>query len=391
LKTKDRKFFRYLLLTYHDDNWVFSLPVLEDGSVVDSLDALTEYCKKWMVCSLLWKTLILSSKKLCDRHGVPHNTLALEICPKTLSDKRLLRLHVHLVVDWDGFRKSMYDINSLCLLGKPPAQTQGTAPQEERSRNNSSAPMHYYLQMAKPGQIAVSTNHVMFHDFSVNPRWVTKWLQLGKIKWDTAEKHYVYCTANCSGNLKNLTCFTNKMKEFSMVERKQHIQSVLLSEQKPFQTDPEMDSKVAAFLAQFQAPRSRCSFLVLTGKSRTGKTRFAKWLFGDEKNCHVTNCAAATEPDLRHFDWMTHKSILCDECKPMTVIRQKQLFQGPPDEVLLATSATNIESYSVFVSGIAITICSNDWRVLVGKLELEEDQDWLGANSIVCDITHDLY
>ena len=75
----------------------------------------------------------------------------------------------------------------------------------------------------------------------------------------------------------------------------------------------------------------------------------------------------------------------------MTVIRQKQLFQGPPDEVLLATSGTNIESYSVFVSGIAIIICSNDWRALVVEMKLQEDKDWLKVNSIVCDIDQDLY
>ena len=107
--------------------------------------------------------------------------------------------------------------------------------------------------------------------------------------------------------------------------------------------------------------------------------------------CSGVKSIAATEPDLRHFDWLTHKSILCDECKPQTVIRQKQLFQGPPDEVLLATSATNIESYSVFVSGVAIIICSNDWRILVSSMELEEDRAWLEDNSTICDISYKLY
>jgi hypothetical protein len=74
----------------------------------------------------------------------------------------------------------------------------------------------------------------MFRDCSVNPRWVTKWLQLGKIKWETAEKHYVYCAGNCLGNLKNLQCFRSKMKEYSLLERKTHIQAALRQEMTPF-------------------------------------------------------------------------------------------------------------------------------------------------------------
>jgi len=159
----------------------------------------------------------------------------------------------------------------------------------------------------------------------------------------------------------------------------------------PFRTWPGLDERFALFKEQVTKPRSRCKFLVLSGRSCIGKTRCAKWLFGDEHNCYVTNCAAAEEPDLRKFDWLKHKSILCDECKPQTVIRQKQLFQGPPDDVLLGTSATNIEAYSVFVSGVAFIICSNDWRVLVRSMKLEEDRAWLDDNSIVCVIDRPLY
>ena len=126
------------------------------------------------------KTLSHSVKMLVDTHSVVYNTLAIEICPMTLEKDGLLRPHAHLVLDWDGRKKSMYEVKSLMVLGLEPASVEGAAPQEETKRRQSAAPMHYYLQMDKPGQISVTTNCVMFRDFSVNPRWVTKWLQLGK-------------------------------------------------------------------------------------------------------------------------------------------------------------------------------------------------------------------
>jgi hypothetical protein len=297
------------------------------------------------------KTASYSAKLLVDCHNVVYNTLALEICPMTLEKDGLLRLHVHLVLDWDGSKKSMYEMKSLTLLGLEPASVEGTTRGEETRRRPSAAPMHSYLQLDKPGQLFVTMNCIMFRDFSVNPRWVTKWLLLGKSKWETAEKHYVYCAGNCFGNLRNLQCFRSKMLDYSLLERKTRIQAVLRQEMRLFRTWPVLDERFALFKEQFTKPLSRCKFLVLSGRSCTGKTRWAKWLFGDEHNCYVTNGDGAEEPDLRKVDCLKQKSIFIDECQPQTVIRQKQLFQGPPDEVLLATSATNIESYSVFVSG----------------------------------------
>ena len=128
------------------------------------------------------KTASHSAKLLVDFHNVVYNTLALDICPMTLEKDGLLRLHVHLVLDWDGSKKSMYEMKSLTLLGLEPASVEGTTRGEETRRRQSAAPMHYYMQMDKPGKICVTTSCIMFRDLCVNPRWVTKWLQLGTTK-----------------------------------------------------------------------------------------------------------------------------------------------------------------------------------------------------------------
>ena len=75
--------------------------------------------------------------------------------------------------------------------------------------------------------------------------------------------------------------------------------------------------------------------MVLVGSSCTGKTVWAKWIFGDEQNVLEVNCACSPEPDLREFRPLKHKGILFDEASCQMVLQQKLLFQAPPMPVRL--------------------------------------------------------
>ena len=65
------------------------------------------------------------------------------------------------------------------------------------------------------------------------------------------------------------------------------------------------------------------------------------------------------------------------------VLQQKKLFQSPNADVQLGCSTTNCHAYSVFVSGVALIIATNDWAALVAQLPRSDDRDWLAANSFV--------
>ena len=56
----------------------------------------------------------------------------------------------------------------------------------------------------------------------------------------------------------------------------EQIRYVLRDELKPFRSFSVVDS----FLGQFNEIRSRYSFMVIEGKSKTGKTVFTKWMTG---------------------------------------------------------------------------------------------------------------
>jgi hypothetical protein len=140
------------------------------------------------------------------------------------------------------------------------------------------------------------------------------------------------------------------------------------------------------FLAQLLVIRSRYTFLVLVGASCTGKTVWAKWIFGDTELVLEVNCASCPEPDLREFRPLKHKGILFDEASCQMVLQQKLLFQAPPMPVRLGCSTTNCHAYDVFISGAGLMIASNTWKADLAALKRDEDRQWLVDNSIVVDV-----
>ena len=152
-----------------------------------------------------------------------------------------------------------------------------------------------------------------------------------------------------------------------------------------------MDLPAAApFLDQFAELRARYRFLVLWGRSGTGKTSWARHVTGDSQQVLEVNCAATPEPDLRGYKRHLHKRIVCDEASPRMVLAQKKLFQSPPCMVQLGASSTNCHAYEAFVSGTGFIACSNTW---VGQLELlsPADQEWIGSNSIAVHVDEELW
>ena len=132
--------------------------------------------------------------------------------------------------------------------------------------------------------------------------------------------------------------------------------------------------------------RSRYKFLVLCGKSGTGKTWFSKYSTGDPAECLGVNCANCPEPDLRAFDPLRHKAVLFDEASPAMVIAPKTHSQYPSVEVSLGMSTTNCHAYNIFVSGGKLVIRSNTWMEDVPRMDKEADREWLSVNSFVASV-----
>ena len=75
---------------------------------------------------------------------------------------------------------------------------------------------------------------------------------------------------------------------------------------------------------QYDEVKDRYKFLVLDGKSRAGKNRFAASRVLPENILNV-DCSSATEPDLRGFDAAQHRVVLLKEASPQCVLRVNKL------------------------------------------------------------------
>ena len=158
-------------------------------------------------------------------------------------------------------------------------------------------------------------------------------------------------------------------------------------QQRPFKPQPG----IARWLAQYVMPyRERYSFLVLVGRSKTGKTCLGRQLCCQPHETLELNCATGAEPDLRAFDRELHKAILFDEATPKMVLQQKKLFQAAPAWIQLASSTTNCLGYSVMAAAVPLIIASNTWKELCVELSAA-DLEWIQSNQILVEINDVVY
>jgi len=141
----------------------------------------------------------------------------------------------------------------------------------------------------------------------------------------------------------------------------------------------EIDGDKGWMAEQRDPKRQRQRTLVLEGRSGTGKTEFAKSLYGFRNTLEV-NCASGGEVNLKELDLEKHKAVLLDEATPEMVLQQRKLFQCPAAWISLGNSTTNCHAYDVCLYRIPIIICSNNWSYKLNKLT-PVDAAWIQENT----------
>ena len=82
--------------------------------------------------------------------------------------------------------------------------------------------------------------------------------------------------------------------------------------------------------------------------------------------------------------------MLFDDIEAEQVAAQRKLFQAQATPVQLACSATNCDSYEVFVWRKKLVLASNNWHSSLGMLPAE-DRAWIQANCIVLDVHEQMW
>jgi hypothetical protein len=178
---------RFGLFTYHDEKWILQRPSLEGCSI----DVVVAACKTDRQVLTSWSRLQKEVGIFCSTHGNPKFGSSFEICTSTWKEKQELKLHYHVCfkfADRMHFRTS----KSLELDGVIPVHVQQPPRDCVGPRAANVNPMLYYLEMPKIGKVLHQTTVYAFTDYSVNPRWITGWLQGMKIRPEDAAKVILY-------------------------------------------------------------------------------------------------------------------------------------------------------------------------------------------------------
>ena len=352
-----------------------------------------EWCKNNKKIRQVWSSICKGAVRIRIQQ-VTHMTVSLEICTDTWKNKDHLRLHCHIVVD---FKESM-DRGSqfLYLNGIPPSSVQmdwngmhnehGFKGKRQRKQKDSGS-CHYYGQIAKRGKLWSTTDKEAFKTFHVNPLWVRGLVESDKMSIDDAKHDMAKTCVDVRRNIENLEDVVQYRSQAATAQYIMAIQTRLADLRKPMQEPHEIEE----WRAQYDKLEERYRMLVLHGRSKTGKTMWARTAFGPQKYCYEVNCSSGQEPDMRNFDFWFHKFIMLDEAKPEQILRNKKFVQAQPLECVLGTSNTNCHRYLKICHRVPIIICCNDWEPLFLALKTDADREWLTANCVVRKIDNDLY
>ena len=310
---------------------------------------------------------------LREQHPVVMDAWAVEVCSRSWERERVVRLHVHLCVTFRG-RQRIQPHATLRLFDTEPWTTPHWGLAAGTRRRSGEAGIYYCLAPKCSG-VCREGSHELFTDVMVHPGWVFSLAQSGKLEFECARAQLARLPASIAKNLENLEKWQRERRQAAVADFLAQRNAVLAQAARPFKRFAQVD----LFLGQFQEARDRYRFLVLDGKSRLGKTQFARSLAGADKTLEL-NCAGSAQPDLRPYDPLQHNTLLWDEAAPSLVLQHKKLFQATTALVQVQTSNTNCHAFSICVAGKMFVVSANDWCEKLARLPFA-DHEWLTSNS----------
>lgn len=125
--------------------------------------------------------------------------------------------------------------------------------------------------------------------------------------------------------------------------------------------------------------------LLLQGRTQSGKTRKAISIFGHARTL-VVNCQGLGVhlPSLKEYSAVKHSCIVFDEVSSQQVLANKLVFQAGVDAVTLGQSACNAHAYQLWLFGVPMILCSNDFQMRSREKSVmsAEDEEYLASNVI---------
>ena len=292
------------------------------------------------------------------------------------------RAHMHCYFSWHGTHRIDHrTLDAWCY--------KGVRPRVDVNRENRGPSYwlkavqhgHFYVLVHKIGTLFSAGNYQPWQGIWVpEAQWVVSlWRQE---KLDHAQ-YFKLSTRLKDGHDRrkaNFDCVLASENALAQESEKAQARELVRSMQKPFKNFPE---KVLEWMRSHEAVSDRYDLLVLYGRSRTGKTRWARnmcsQMFSEDATL-VIDCQHAEHPNLRAYKRSKHKAIIMDEISgPDFVVGNKKLLQAHMDGAELGQSPTQHFAYDVLVWRTPIIVTTNHWDY---TSLCNADVDWLEANCV---------
>ena len=255
----------------------------------------------------------------------------------------------------------------------------------QRSADRARSRLHYYIMAPKCGSVFEETNFRRGHDYQVHSDSIMNLWRLRKLESEKARDELVLCrVSGVERCLREIEVLEREAARRDL--RKEWLRINLEMPKCPFKVIPEVQEWMQGLQDKLYKV-GRFPFLVLTGPSQVGKTRYAQALYGVEASLLIS-CQNVTVPNLRAYDRQRHKAIIYDEGSSKMVVQNKAVFQSNQDTIGLGQSACNQHYYEVLLYGTAQIICCNDW---LNDITEDSDKEWLASNSKVVEVWEKLY
>ena len=362
------------LLTWIGEFGLAAQPLPDEVNLGD-FKAVEEYVRGLEWVQSLWEHFGGVFAQWSRVHSFAAWAISAEICTRTLTRDRTLRVHFHgwflmhflpgvpMTVGHFAYMDSIPHLSSFISVNS-------------RAQNARYAGC-FYVMCPKLGSVFQHATKEMFVDYMVSAGWVTQMLSSRKISLEAAQDLYVACVGYVDMNLKAIEIIRQHRMRTLIDEQRIKVELEIRRNQRPFKVLPQVEE----WKEQYNILRDRYKFLILDGPSRTGKSRYAGSMAGDPARFLNIDCSSATEPDMRDFRRGQHDVVCWDEGNPEMVLRVKKLAQASVDEVRLGQSATNMMSYRIWFHRTKLIICSNIWSAKLEQLR-SADKEWLLANSV---------
>lgn len=323
----------------------------------------------------LWTRFVEWVKDRCKKFRAKFWSCTME---KSIHADEIGRVHFHAYWSWTGERGVDHkNTDEWCFDGVRPRVDVNSEQRGPFEWRRACQHGHFYVQVKKLGTLESATNYPPWEaDWIPEPWWATALWKKHKLSHDDYLRLSVKLRDQHDRRKACVDAVVAAESALAFADEQTAARAAIAKRSLPFKPLPP---QMERFRMQYGEINDRYKLLVLWGPSRTGKSRWARSLYGDRWTL-VVDIQHADHPDLRAYKRGVHLCLLLDEMSsPKFIVQNKKLLQAHVDGAKLGQSATQLYSYDVFLWRLPIIITTNNWNLH----DLEPiDREWIESNCI---------